>query len=200
MKAWQLSFLVILVQLTRSRAFHNTQRLAQRRHDASHVGAFLSREYSLPRSGMPLHSSLSSFSDSSGGFKGSKQLRKKTLTTFQRYLEIECWKRVEVRELEPVLQSVSEACKQINRIVQRAQTDDVYGVALDASGNPLEENVQGEVQQKLDVLCNAIMLKAFCGSSRVIHSVATEEEDEPRCCADIMVRMSAFTVGIKTSD
>lgn len=44
------------------------------------------------------------------------------------------------------------------------------------------------VQQKLDVVCNTVMLRAFCGSSTAIHSVASEEEDTPRCCADIMVR------------
>jgi hypothetical protein len=125
---------------------------------------------------------------SPGEVSSSKQLRKKTLQTFPRYLEIECWKQPSVRGLEPVLQAVAEACQQINRIVQRAQTDDVYGVAEDAAGNPLETNVQGEVQQKLDVLCNTIMLRAFCGSSRNVIMVATEEEDEPRCCCDVMVR------------
>ncbi len=136
-------------------------------------------------------------SSDSAPIKLPKQLKKKALTTFPRYLEIECWKRPELRGLEPVLQAVAEACKQINRIVQRAQTDDVYGVAVDVAGNPLEENVrnpleenvQGEVQQKLDVLCNTIMMQAFCGSSCSIHSVASEEEDEPRCCADVMVRL-----------
>jgi fructose-1,6-bisphosphatase I len=126
----------------------------------------------------------------SAQIKLPKQLKKKALTTFPRYLEIECWKRPELRGLEPVLQAVAEACKQINRIVQRAQTDDVYGVAVDSAGNPLEENVQGEVQQKLDVLCNTIMMQAFCGSSCNIHSVASEEEDQPRCCSDVMVRKS----------
>ena len=114
--------------------------------------------------------------------------KKKNLKTFQRYLEIECWKRAELRDLERVLQAVAESCKQINRIVQRAQTDDLYGAAVDKEGNKLDENVQGEVQQQLDVLCNTIMLRAFCGSSSAIHSVASEEEDEPRCCADVMVR------------
>lgn len=118
----------------------------------------------------------------------SKQLRKKKLQNFQRYLEVECWKRKDLRGLESVLQAVASACKQINRIVQRAQTDDVYGVALDSAGNPLSDNVQGETQQKLDVLCNTIMLQAFCGSSRQIHSIASEEEDKPRCCSDVMVR------------
>lgn len=127
------------------------------------------------------------------GVQPKKGLVKKSLQSFQRYLEIECWKRADLRELEPVLQAVAEACKQINRIVQRAQTDDVYGVALDENGNPLDEtNVQGEVQQKLDVLCNTIMLQAFCGSSKCIHSIASEEEDEPRCCSDIMVSISEY--------
>jgi Fructose-1-6-bisphosphatase, N-terminal domain len=119
---------------------------------------------------------------------GGKGFRKKKLKTFVRYLEVECWKRAELRELEPVFQAVAEACKQISRIVQRAKTDDLYGVALGADGAPLDStNIQGEVQQKLDVICNTFMLRAFCGCSTAIHSVASEEEDEPRCCADIMV-------------
>jgi Fructose-1,6-bisphosphatase len=120
---------------------------------------------------------------------GPKQ-KKKKLKTFSRYLEIESWKRgPSARDLEPVLRSVGEACKQINRIVQRAQTDDLYGVAVDEHGDPLEDtNIQGEVQQKLDVVCNAIMLKQFCGSSKgVIAAVASEEEDVPRSCPDVMV-------------
>lgn len=120
--------------------------------------------------------------------------KKKNLKTFQRYLEIECWKRAELRDLERVLQAVAESCKQINRIVQRAQTDDLYGAAVDKDGSQLEANVQGEVQQQLDVLCNTIMLRAFCGSSKSIHSVASEEEDEPRCCSDVMVGKSVYTL------
>jgi hypothetical protein len=117
-----------------------------------------------------------------------KPTKKKNLKSFVRYLEIECWKRPELRELEPVLQAVAESCKQINKIVQRAQTDDLYGPALGPDGLPLEDtNIQGEVQQQLDVLCNTIMLRAFCGCSSSIHSVASEEEEETRCCSDVMV-------------
>lgn len=136
------------------------------------------------------HSSSTSLAMSSSvGILGAKSLRKKKLKTFVRYLEVECWKQNEIRDLEPVLQAVAEACKQINRIVQRAKTDDLYGVALEKDGVPIDgTNVQGEVQQKLDILCNTIMMKAFCGCSSAIHSVASEEEDEPRCCADVMVR------------
>jgi fructose-1,6-bisphosphatase I len=116
-----------------------------------------------------------------------KTVKKKNLKTFARYLEVECWREAQLRSLEPVLLAVADACKQISRIVARAMTDDIYGVALGLDGLPLDENVQGEQQQKLDVLCNTIMLRAFCGSSRSINSVASEEEDEPRCCSDIMV-------------
>jgi hypothetical protein len=115
--------------------------------------------------------------------------RKKKLKTFMRYLEVECWKRQELRSLEPVLQAVGESCKQINLMVQRAQTDDLYGAALGPDGLPLDENVQGEVQQKLDVVCNTIMLRTFCGCSNSIARVASEEEDVPRCCSDVMVRI-----------
>lgn len=120
--------------------------------------------------------------------------KKKDLKPFTRFLQIECWKRAELRDLEPVLQAIADACKQINRIVQRAQTDDIYGVAVDAKGQALDANVQGETQQKLDVLCNTIMKRAFCGSSRNIHSIASEEEDEPVSCAVVMGD-SAFAVG-----
>jgi fructose-1,6-bisphosphatase I len=131
----------------------------------------------------------------------NRSYKKKNLKTYQRYLEIECWKRAEFRALEPVLQSVAESCKQINRIVQRAQTDDLYGVALGATNTNDDgqfpqgkTNIQGEVQQQLDVLCNTYMLRAFCGSGSSIHSVASEEEDEPRCCSDVMTD-AAFAVG-----
>lgn len=118
----------------------------------------------------------------------STRPQKKKLKTFQRYLEIECWKQAQLRELEPVLQAVAESCKQINRIIQRAQTDDLFGVATGKDGEQLEANVQGEVQQQLDVLCNEYMLRAFCGSGNCIQMVASEEEDEARHCADVMVR------------
>jgi len=62
---------------------------------------------------------------------------------------------------------------------------------LDASGSPLEENVQGETQQKLDVVCNEIMLRAFCGSSDNVAAVASEEEDEVRLCSAVLDSNSA---------
>lgn len=123
-----------------------------------------------------------------------KKMKKKNLRTFQRYLEIECWRHQEIRDLERVLLAVSDACKQISRIVSRAKTDDIYGVATNPDGSPLDENVQGEVQQKLDVLCNTIMLRVLCGCSSSIAAVASEEEEHPRSCCDVMGD-SAFSVG-----
>ena len=131
----------------------------------------------------PLSSTTTTNNNSASSLGTKKKLRQ-----FSRYLEVECWKRAELRGLEPVLQAVANACKQINRIVQRAQTDDMYGAAHSDGDNIT--NIQGEVQQKLDVLCNDFLLRAFCGSSRFIHSVASEEEDEPQCCSQVMVRAS----------
>ena len=125
-------------------------------------------------------------------------LSKKKLQTYLRYLEVECWKRPDYRGLEPILQGVANACQRITRLVQRAQTDDIYGVATAVAVDPNNHNhnppettttnIQGEVQQKLDVLCNTILLQAFCGSGREIYAVASEEEAVPQCCAAVMVR------------
>ncbi|GMH52724.1 hypothetical protein TrRE_jg4468, partial [Triparma retinervis] len=108
------------------------------------------------------------------------------MKSFDRYLEVECWSNPHLRGLEKVLSSCANACIQISKVVSRAATDDIYGVALDSSGNPLSENVQGETQQKLDVVCNEIMLRAFCGSSDNVAAVASEEEDDARLCSVVM--------------
>lgn len=164
------------------------------------VGATLSFEISSRRSRPHRHLQIRSATNdplaAPSNPENSKDSlkKKKNLQQFSRFLEVEMWKRAELRDLEPVLAAVAEACKQIARIVQRAQTDDIYGVAVNPDGSPLDSNVQGEVQQKLDVLCNTIMLRSFCGSSRCMHYVASEEEDEPRCCADVMGD-SAFANG-----
>mmetsp|Transcript_21883 Transcript_21883/g.52913 ORF Transcript_21883/g.52913 Transcript_21883/m.52913 type:complete len:479 (-) Transcript_21883:36-1472(-) len=144
-------------------------------------------------------SSLSSSLDYEGGSRDALDplsppapttppMKKKDLRTLQRFLEVECWKLPSIRTLDRTLLAVSDACKQINRIVQRAQTDDLYGAAIDPiTGLPADVNVQGEVQQQLDVLCNTLMLRAFCGASNgAVCAVASEEEPLPRSCADVM--------------
>ncbi|KAL7551162.1 hypothetical protein ACHAWF_018296 [Thalassiosira exigua] len=116
------------------------------------------------------------------------KMKKKDLRTLQRFLEVECWKLPSIRNLDRTLLAATDACRQINRIVQRAQTDDLYGAAVDPlTGEALDANVQGEVQQQLDVLCNTLMLRAFCGASNgAVCAVASEEEPLPRSCADVM--------------
>jgi len=114
--------------------------------------------------------------------------KKENLRTLQRFLEVEAWKLPHLKSMDRTLNSVADACKQINRIVQRAKTDDLYGAAVDPiTGEALEENVQGEVQQQLDVLCNTYMLRALCGGSDgAIAAVASEEEDVPRSTESVM--------------
>jgi hypothetical protein len=162
-------------------------------HTSIHRNHAQGRKASYPRRHNNIHHPLFMSSDPLGPpLLKPKTIKKKNLKTFSRYLEVECWREAQLRSLEPVLLAVADASKQIARIVARAMTDDIYGVALGKDGLPLDENVQGEVQQKLDVLCNTIMLRAFCGSSRSINSVASEEEDEPRCCSDVMVCIAKY--------
>ena len=134
-----------------------------------------------------LHSSLDPLGAPADA-QTAPQTKKKDLRTLQRFLEVECWKLPAIRTLDRTLLAVSDACRLINRIVQRAQTDDLYGAAVDPiTGELMEENVQGEVQQQLDVLCNTLMLRAFCGASNnAVCAVASEEEALPRSCADVM--------------
>ncbi|GMH50529.1 hypothetical protein TL16_g00799 [Triparma laevis f. inornata] len=111
---------------------------------------------------------------------------KKKLMSFERYLEVECWSQPELKDLQPVLSSVASACIQISKMVSRAQTDDIYGAAVNKEGETLDDNIQGETQQKLDVICNEIMLRAFCSASSNVAAVASEEEDEARSCSAVM--------------
>jgi fructose-1,6-bisphosphatase I len=114
------------------------------------------------------------------------KFKKKKLQTFSRFLEVQCWKSPELRKLQAVFSATAKACIQISNMVSRAQTDDMYGEAVDKDGNILVENVQGEVQQKLDVICNEIMLRAFCGASDSVAAVASEEEDDARLCSTVI--------------
>ena len=161
--------------------------------------------YNDNNGGGPSWALYSSSISSSSSSSSSSAMKKKDLRTLQRFLEVECWKTPSIRSLDTTLLAVSDACKQINRIVQRAQTDDLYGPAAaftihnpttTTTGQEEEEvvvvNVQGEIQQQLDVLCNTLMLRALCvggngGSDKnAVCAVASEEEPLPRCCADVM--------------
>lgn len=70
-----------------------------------------------------------------------------------------------------ILSALSISTKIIANKVRRAQLDDVLG----AAGG---ENVQGEKQQKLDVIANEVLLRTLGGREGVA-IVASEENEEP---------------------
>jgi len=70
-----------------------------------------------------------------------------------------------------ILSALSISAKVIAAKIKRARLEDVLG-ALDS------ENVQGERQQKLDVIANEALLK-FLGSRAGVAIVASEENEEP---------------------
>lgn len=71
--------------------------------------------------------------------------------------------------LADLILSVAGACAEISEAVNRGAITDVLG-ALD------QENIQGEVQKKLDVIANEIMISATSGSGQV-RALASEEMD-----------------------
>src|SRR5687768_8043201 len=70
-----------------------------------------------------------------------------------------------------ILSALSISAKMIASHVRRARLDDVLGTV----GN---QNVQGEQQQKLDVIANDILLRTLGGREGVA-IVASEENEEP---------------------
>ncbi len=70
-----------------------------------------------------------------------------------------------------ILSALAISAKMISSHVRRARLDDVLGAAG-------EKNVQGEQQQKLDVIANEILLRTLGGREGVA-VVASEENEEP---------------------
>lgn len=70
-----------------------------------------------------------------------------------------------------ILSAMSISAKMISAKVRRARLEDVLG----AAGG---ENVQGEQQQKLDVIANEILLRTL-GGRQGVAVVASEENEEP---------------------
>jgi fructose-1,6-bisphosphatase I len=70
-----------------------------------------------------------------------------------------------------ILSALAISAKMISAHVRRARLDDVLGTV----GN---QNVQGEQQQKLDVIANEILLRTLGGREGVA-IVASEENEEP---------------------
>jgi fructose-1,6-bisphosphatase I len=94
------------------------------------------------------------------------------LTTLQSHLLAEEAQREgEHGTLAWILSALSLSAKVISAKMRRARIDDVLG-ALDS------ENVQGERQQKLDVIANETLLRCLGGREGVA-IVASEENEEP---------------------
>src|SRR5690606_13922853 len=70
-----------------------------------------------------------------------------------------------------ILSALSISAKMIAAHVRRARLDDVLGTVG-------TQNVQGEQQQKLDVIANEILLRTLGGREGVA-IVASEENEEP---------------------
>src|SRR5664279_923959 len=70
-----------------------------------------------------------------------------------------------------ILSAISISAKMIASQVRRARLEDVLGSAG-------EHNVQGEQQQKLDVIANDILMRNLGGREGVA-VVASEENEEP---------------------
>jgi fructose-1,6-bisphosphatase I len=94
---------------------------------------------------------------------------RENLTTLGKHLRAQ-----QLGGLVDVVEAIALAGKAIARKVQRARIDDVIGVAGVAGA----VNVQGEVQQKLDVISDALMLECLraCPSCAVY---ASEEQEKP---------------------
>merc|ERR1740127_336338 len=82
----------------------------------------------------------------------------------------------ELVELVSVMTSVERACKTISNLVRRAPMESAGLLGLEEGGGSI--NVQGEEQQKLDVITNTVLKNAlrFSGKMAVL---ASEEEDSP---------------------
>src|SRR3977135_4638227 len=75
-------------------------------------------------------------------------------------------------DLRLLLETIARACKAISTRVSK-------GALADGHGSAGTSNVQGEVQKKLDVLSNEILLEAH-GWGGNLAALASEEMDNPR--------------------
>ncbi len=113
------------------------------------------------------HNSWALFSNPKKAFENQpKEKNPMHLNLFDHLQEQNCQE-----DLVEVIRVVTSACKDIAWRVKQGALADVIGEA----GS--EENVQGEVQQKLDVISNVILKQSLLGSNKVA-GVASEEEEE----------------------
>lgn len=98
--------------------------------------------------------------------------RQENLTTLQSHILAEEAKHPEATgQFSWILSALSLSAKVIASKIRRARLNDVLGT-LDS------DNVQGEMQQKLDVIANETLLRCL-GSRSGVAIVASEENEEP---------------------
>lgn len=105
--------------------------------------------------------------------------------TLKRFLQVEFWRSPEKESLYPIFCAFETACRDINRLMRRISTDNLDGYHGGVDGTPGTVNVQGEDQKKLDVIANRI-LKTALSCTGQISILASEEEDEPTRCSDLV--------------
>ena len=76
-----------------------------------------------------------------------------------------------VEDLSPLLNDIVTACKQISNLVNQGDLSGTWGSAN-------TENVQGEVQKKLDLISNDFMIDALKWTGHLAGMVS-EEDDDP---------------------
>ncbi len=75
-----------------------------------------------------------------------------------------------------LLSSIQTACKFISSKVRKAGIANLYGSNTGSTGTTT--NLSGDIQKKLDVICNEVFINALKNSRRVL-AIISEEEDEP---------------------
>lgn len=111
--------------------------------------------------------------------------------TFKRFFQLEIWRDPELESLYPILCSIENSCRDINRLMRRISTDDLEG--YNVKGGDASVNIQGESQKKLDVVANRILKTSLCCTGKV-DMVASEEEDAPCLCSEV-THNAAFSGG-----
>ena len=115
----------------------------------------------------------------------SRVLRGVERKTLKRFLQVEFWRSPEKESLYPIFCAFETACRDINRLMRRISTDNLDGYHGGVDGTPGTVNVQGEDQKKLDVIANRI-LKTALSCTGQISVLASEEENEPTLCSDLV--------------
>ncbi len=98
-----------------------------------------------------------------------KNVIQQNLTTLHTHLHYKKEQRGQVGDLPAVIHAIALACKAIADNVRRARLEDVIG---DVGAI----NVQGEAQQKLDVISNRLLLYCLSRCSSVALCASEEEE------------------------